>query len=441
MSVTEVQLWGKSVGAVSWTGDVLRGSAQFEYSPVFLRSGLAPAPICMPARAGIYQFPELPRRTFKGLPGMLADALPDRWGNALIDQWLQKHRFNQADFDPVARLSYLGSRAMGALEFKPTLGPRGRTAKKLSVDALVSLAAEVLQQRSALRVPFGDAITHDAELDDLIRVGVSAGGARAKAVVAWNPYTSEVRSGQGHAPEGFQHWLIKFDDVGSKDREGADPPGLSAVEYSYFLLARALGIEMADCRLHSAAGRRHFMTRRFDRPEATGEKLHAQTLAAIAHMGIDEVGIYGYEDVFRVMQRLLANNPQMNDVLANEQMVRRIAFNLVGRNQDDHCKNFGFLMDQSGHWRLGPAYDLGFAFDPLGRWTSQHQLSLNGKRDDFSRQDFATLDRVAGIPNGRALRILDEVIAAFAGWPKIAHECEVPTALALHVAKMHRLHF
>jgi serine/threonine-protein kinase HipA len=436
VSVAEVLLWGKSIGAVSWTGDAQQGSAQFEYSPGFLRSGLDPAPIYMPTRAGVYEFQQLPRRTFKGLPGMLADALPDRWGNALIDQWLHKRGLNPSDFDPVARLSYLGKRAMGALEFKPAIGPTGSTAKKLSVDALVTLAAEVLRQRGALRTQFGDAMTDGTPLDELIRVGTSAGGARAKAVIAWNPSTSEVRSGQADAPPGFSHWLIKFDDVGNNDREGADPPGLGAVEYTYFLLARALGVEMSECRLHDTPGRRHFMTQRFDRKETTGEKLHAQTLAAVAHMGIDEVGIYGYEDLFRVMQRLLKN-----DMHANEQMVRRVAFNLVGRNQDDHCKNFGFLMAQSGHWRLSPAYDLGFAFDPVGRWTSQHQLQLNGKRDDFSRQDFATLDRVAGIPNGRALRILDEVIAGFAGWPKIAHACEVPAALALHIAKLHRLHF
>jgi serine/threonine-protein kinase HipA len=434
MSVAEVLLWGKSVGAISWIGNAQQGHGYFEYAPSFLRTSLEPAPLQMPKRAGVYQFPDLPRRTFKGLPGMLADALPDRWGNALIDQWLRARGLNQADFDPVARLSYLGKRAMGALEFKPVLGPKGNAAKKLSVDALVSLAADVLAQRGQWHSALdGDA----AHWEDLIRVGTSAGGARAKAVIAWNPKTQEVRSGQADAPAGFEHWLIKFDDVGSKDREGADPPGLGAVEYCYSLIARQLGIEMSPCRLHIEAGRRHFMTQRFDRnPLIPEKKLHAQTLASIAHMGIDEVGIYGYEDVFNVMRQLLDIDAETQ---AREQMARRVIFNLVGRNQDDHCKNFGFLMNAQGGWRLAPAYDLGFAFDPDGRWTSQHQLSLNGKRAHFSRADVATLDQSARLPQGRALRILDATIEAFSSWIALAKAHDVAQTLAQHVAQHQRL--
>jgi serine/threonine-protein kinase HipA len=279
----------------------------------------------------------------------------------------------------------------------------------------------------------------DAPIEDLIRVGTSAGGARAKAVIAWNPITNEVRSGQADAPAGFEHWLIKFDDVGSKDREGADPAGLGAVEYCYFLIARQLGIEMSPCRLHVEGGRRHFMTQRFDRtPLIPEKKLHAQTLAAVAHMGIDEVGIYSYEDIFNVMRQLLDKDAETP---AREQMVRRVIFNLVGRNQDDHCKNFGFLMNAQGDWRLAPAYDLGFAFDPAGRWTSLHQLSLNGKRAQFNRGDVATLDQVARLPQGRALLILDETTEAFSAWPELTKTHDVPQALAQHVGSHQRLHW
>jgi serine/threonine-protein kinase HipA len=428
MSVSEVLLWGKSVGAISWLTNPsgLGGRGYFEYTPSFNRGLIQPAPLMMPLKSGVYSFPDLPQRTFKGLPGMLADALPDRWGNALIDQWLSARGLLAADFDPVARLSYLGNRAMGALEFKPALGPKGKAAKQLSVHALVELAAEVLQQRNGIQTQIDS-----PDFADLIRVGTSAGGARAKAVIAWNPRTQEVRSGHGDLPTGFEHWLIKFDDVGSRDHGSADPAGMGALEYSYFLLARQVGITMMDCRLHVDGARRHFMTRRFDRLD--GQKWHAQTLAAMAHMGIDDVGIYGYETLLAVMQKLPL------EANSREQMVRRIVFNLVARNQDDHCKNFGFLMDAAGQWRLAPAYDLGFAFDPQGRWTSQHQLALNGKRDQFTRTDVATLDQSALLPKGRSLRILDEVMDAFAGWPQVAKACDVPVALAKHVAKHQRL--
>jgi serine/threonine-protein kinase HipA len=415
-SVAEVRLWGRRIGAVSLLdGETI---AAFQYDPAFLASGIQVAPLTMPLGPQIFSFPALNPRSFHGLPGLLADALPDRYGNALIDAWLATQGRTPDSFNAVERLSYTGARGMGALEFAPATGPAPRQAHKIKLDALVELASEVLTHRATLQTSFADASKADA-LRDILRVGTSAGGARAKAVIAWNPQTNEVRSGQVHAGDGFEYWLLKFDGVrGNKDRELDDPQGYGAVEYAYSLMAKAAGIEMMPCRLMAEGGRRHFMTKRFDRLDG-GEKLHMQSLAAIAHFDFNAAGGHSYEQALFV-QRQLGLPAE-----ALEQQFRRMAFNIVARNQDDHVKNIAFLMDKLGRWSLSPAFDVTWAFNPSGEWTQRHQMSLNGKRDGFERADFDAAADTASLSRSRTRAILEEVHAAVAQWPGFAEAAEV----------------
>ncbi len=356
-SLAEVRLWGRTVGAVGlMDGEAV---ASFEYAPDFIGSGIEIAPLTMPLSDRVYRFPELSRQAFHGLPGLLADSLPDKFGHRLIEAWLARQGRAPGSMNTVERLSYTGRRGMGALEFEPRLGPRARESRRLKVDALVALASKVLNQREALSASF-DADTSERAVADILRVGTSAGGARAKAVVAWNPESGEVRSGQVDPGSGFGHWLLKFDGVSSnRDRELDDPQGYGAIEYAYHLMARDAGIEMSECRLLEENGRRHFVTRRFDRtPE--GAKLHMQSLGAMAHFDFNLPGAYSYEQAFQVMRRLGLSMAEF------EQFYRRVAFNVLGRNQDDHVKNIAFLMDRSGRWRLAPTFDLVFSRSEAG---------------------------------------------------------------------------
>jgi serine/threonine-protein kinase HipA len=415
-TVAEVRLWGRRIGAVSLPDD--GAIATFQYDRGFLASGVQVAPLQMPLRAQPYRFPGLPIESFHGLPGLLADSLPDRYGNALIDAWLATQGRTPGSFNAVERLCYTGARGMGALEFSPAQGPRTRTAQKIQIDALVELASEVLTHRNELQVSFGDNARADA-LRTILQVGTSAGGARAKAVVAWNPVTNEVRSGQAPAGPGFQYWLLKFDGVkGNKDRELTDPEGYTAVEYAYSLMARAAGIAMPPTHLLEEGGRRHFMTRRFDRLEG-GEKLHMQSLAALAHFDYRDANAYAYEQAILVMRQLGL------PMSALEEQFRRMAFNLVARNQDDHVKNIAFLMDKAGAWSLSPAFDVTWAYNPAGAWTARHQMSMNGRRDGFSRSDFEAFADGTAMSRSRTREILDEVISAVRRWPEFAAQARV----------------
>jgi serine/threonine-protein kinase HipA len=416
-TLAEVRLWGRTIGAVSLEDGA--DCAAFQYDPAFARSGIEVSPLTMPLRDQVYTFPALPRNTFHGLPGLLADSLPDKFGNALIDAWLATQGRTPESFNPVERLCYTGTRGMGALEFAPGLGPRARTAQKIEIDALVALASEVLSQRGELQGTFADPERKHA-LNDILRVGTSAGGARAKAVIAWNPTTNEVRSGQVGAGPGFGYWLLKFDGVAeNKDHELADPKGYGTIEYAYYLMARAAGITMTECRLLEENGRRHFMTRRFDRLES-GEKLHMQSLGALAHYDFNSAGAHAYEQALLAIRQL--NLPME----AIEQQFRRMAFNIVARNQDDHVKNIAFLMDKAGHWTLSPAFDLAYSYNPAGAWTHRHQMTLNGKRDGFTQADFIACANRALMKRGRAETILAEVCAAVARWPEFAQQANVP---------------
>ena len=417
MSTTaEVRLWGRRIGAVSVEGP--GAIASFEYDEAFTRSGIEVAPLMMPLSGRIYRFPELAVGSFHGLPGMLADALPDKFGHAVLDLWLAQHGRLPAEVDAVERLCYTGSRGVGALEFRPAIGLQADESIRVHVDELVELAASVLRGRQGLRASFRDEEKEHA-LREILRVGASAGGARAKAVIAWDPKTNEVRSGQVTAPPGFEYWLLKFDGVaGNADKELADPEGFGAIEYAYSLMAKAAGIRMTECRLFEENGRRHFMTRRFDRLPG-GEKLHVQSLGAIAHFDFNQAGAHSYEQALLVMQRLGLSMAE------TEEQYRRAAFNILARNQDDHVKNIAFLMDKQGKWSLSPAFDVAYSYNPSGPWTSRHQMSMNGKRDGFALDDFKAVARAASMKRGRAREILGEVAAAVSRWREFGAEAGV----------------
>jgi serine/threonine-protein kinase HipA len=368
------------------------------------------------------------------LPGLLADSLPDRFGNALVDAWLATQGRAPGSFNAVERLCYTGTRGMGALEYAPVLGPRPRQATRIDVDALVRLAGDVLTRRDGLRGRL-DGMEDSKALRDILVVGTSAGGARAKAVIAWNRETNEVRSGQVAAGEGFEHWLLKFDGVaGNRDKELEDPKGFGVVEYAYHRMARAAGVVMNECRLLEENGRRHFMTRRFDRV-AGGGKLHMQSLGALAHLDFNMAGAHGYEQALGVIRRL---GLPMAEV---EQQFRRMTFNIVARNQDDHVKNIAFLMNQRGEWSLAPAFDVTFSHNLRGAWTATHQMTMNGKRDGFTMADFEACARAALMKRGRASAIVAEVVDAVARWPEFAAEARLGDDWTRQIQEAHRMSF
>ncbi|MCP4678826.1 MAG: type II toxin-antitoxin system HipA family toxin [Deltaproteobacteria bacterium] len=427
-----VLLWGSEVGAVTWLEN--REVGVFQYAPNFLGSGIQLAPLTMPLGEFPYEFPALARNTFKGLPGLLADCLPDKFGNAVIDAWLASKGRTAASFHPVERLCYVGNRGMGALEFEPaTIGPPSNT-NKIEVASLVDLANRILDERASLGGAF-TGVDDQEVIEDILRVGTSAGGARAKAILAWNPKTNEFRSGQVDVKAGFEHWLMKFDGVSNnRDKELADPKGYGKIEYAYYLMAIEAGIEMAPCRLHFEGGRSHFMTKRFDRT-AKGGKRHMLSLGGMAHYDYNEPANHSYEQALQVIKRL--ELPREDLV----QLVLRAMFNAVGRNQDDHLKNIAFLMNRRGNWRLSPAFDLSYAWDPEGEWTSRHQMSINGKRDGFEREDFVVLANSAGIKKARANDMLDCVVDAIGLWPEFAQRADVSDDRMLEIQKNTRCAF
>lgn len=432
MTLAEVVMWGRTIGAV--TQKDADAVAAFEYVPAFTSSGIELSPLRMPLASHVYGFPELPRGTFHGLPGLLADSLPDRFGNALINQWLSLQGRRPEDFSAVERLCYIGARGMGALEFKPAVGPKARRASKVDVGALVELASEILTQRKGLKASFRSA-ARQAALQDILRVGTSAGGARAKALIAWNPQSNEVRSGQVQAGEGFGYWLLKFDGVtGNKDKESEDPKGYGAIEYAYALMAQAAGVNMSECRLLEENGRRHFMTRRFDRL-LDGGKLHMQSLGALAHYDYNQAGAYSYE------QALMAIRELGLPMASIEQQFRRMLFNVVARNQDDHVKNIAFLMDPQGRWSLAPAFDVTYSYNPSGAWTARHQMTLNGKSEGFTLADFRACAKRAGLKRGRDVSMLEEVCEAVSRWAEFSKQAGVTDTQRKQIGRTHRLKF
>lgn len=438
MTIAQVNLWGRTIGAV--VVDEALSVATFQYDPTFSQSGIEISPLVMPLSDRVYQFLGLPRNTFHGLPGLLADSLPDRFGNALIDQWLAATGRVAASFNAVERLCYTGQRGMGALEYAPVIGSRLRTTTKIELDRLVALASEVLSQRADLNThivasprEYRRDLPRENALKEILAVGTSAGGARAKAVIAINRETGEARSGQINAGAGFDYWLLKFDGVtNNKDKELDDPTGYGAVEYAYYRMACAAGISMSECRLLEENGRRHFMTKRFDRINE-GEKLHMQSLCAIAHFDFNAAGAYSYEQAFLVLRKLGL------PMASTEEQFRRMAFNVIARNQDDHVKNIAFLMDKNGTWSLAPAFDVTYSYNPNGSWTSTHQMTLNGKRDHFTLADFQACAKAALMKRGRAEDIVQEVSAAVQHWPSFAAEARVAEPWQTQIQQTHRL--
>jgi serine/threonine-protein kinase HipA len=431
MTVAAVRLWGSRIAAIAIQPG--ERTATFQYDAAFVRSGVRVSPVQMPLRAQPYRFPELPFDAFSGLPGLLADSLPDRWGQALVSAWLAAQGRDESTFDVVERLCYVGSRGVGALEFEPAYHGAGESVTSdLQVGELVRLASDVLSERARFQAELRERPDEQA-MQAILSIGVSAGGARPKAVIAFNEQTGQVRSGQVNAGEGFSHWLLKFDGVaGAGDHRLRDPQGWGAVEYAYSLMARLAGIEMTECRLLEEDGRRHFMTRRFDRPDGSG-KLHVQTLGALEHISYNNPGAYSYERALLLMRKLGLGTPQV------EQQFRRMVFNVVARNQDDHVKNIALIMDRSGAWTLAPAYDLTFAYSPGNPWLNSHQMTIGGKRDNFTMEDLRAVEQLAGLKRGHANTIFAEVTEAVRQWPRIAAEVGVESQLAGQIASAHRL--
>lgn len=417
----DVILWGTRIGCV-----VRREGApyaEFEYAPDFIGCGIEPSPIEMPVASRVYKFPSLPYASFHGLPGLLSDSVPDKFGNAVIDVWLKTQGRAPGSLSPIERLCYTGSRGMGALEYRPSLFSEEDPNEALHVNQLAQLAANVLQSRRAAHAELVPGIKKYAPI---LRVGASAGGARAKALIGWNEATGEVRSGQVALPSDFGYWLIKFDGLsGNGDKEGDDAQGYGRVEYAYSLMAKAAGLDMMECRLWDKC---HFMTRRFDRTEG-GQKLHAQTLGALAHFDFNDPLRYSYEQAFRITRRLV------NDIRVEQELFRRMVFNVLAWNCDDHVKNISYLMNKSGVWSLAPAYDVCYAYNPNGDWTSGHQMSVNGKKTDIQIADLLAAGKVAGLSKRICLEIVDNVHTAVRDWMRFAAEAEVRDEFATLIDK------
>jgi len=413
-----VKIWGMISGAVAW--DEASGIGSFEFEPSFLRDTLDLSPLMMPAMAGgrtIFSFPELGRsEVFRGLPGLLADSLPDRFGSILIDAWLARNGRPAGSMNPVEILCYIGSRGVGALEYEPPSAGNVATATKIEIEEMVKLANEMLSGRS----DFSANLTagKNKALSDILKTGTSAGGARAKAVIAFNEKTGEIRSGQASTPKGFRHWLLKFDGV--SDRQMGFTHGYGRVEMAFHLMAKDCGIEMTECRLLEENGRAHFMTRRFDRSNE-GEKIHMQSLCAMRHFDFNEVNSFAYEQLFETARMLSLPYP------AHEQIFRRMVFNVLARNCDDHTKNFAFLMDRSGKWSLAPAFDLCHTYNPANPWVSHQALSVNGKRSGITRDDFMAVADSMGIK--KPGNIIDQVNDAVQSWDRWSKETEVNSKL------------
>ena len=413
VDVAKVNMFGVSVGTFRW--DERYGVVRFEYDSGFVGKGLEPAPLMMPVREGrVYSFANLDRETFMGLPGMLADSLPDTYGRALFDKWLAL--MGRTSSNPVETLCFMGKRCMGALEFEPAMDVAYDTRVKFEIDTLVDVAKEALKAKASFGVNLND--DKKAAIAEILRLGTSAGGQRAKAIIAYNKETGEVRSGQVEAPPGFDYYLIKLDGVSAKAGFKATE-NYGRLEYSFYKLAQACGITMSECSLIEENGRAHFLTKRFDRNN--GKKLHMQTLCGIAHFDYRLRRAYSYEQAFNVMRALRLPYSEA------QQMFRRLVLNVVVRNQDDHTKNISFLMTEDGKWKLSPAYDMGYAYNPKGGWTDAHQMSVNGKFVDITRQDLLAFAALNNIKD--ASIIIDEICEAASHWPAIANGCGVPKAM------------
>lgn len=414
--IVNVKLWGHNVGALIWNNEI--GCASFQFDSKFLRSKLDVSPIVMPLKRSsddmVYQFLQNRNNCFKGLPGLIADSLPDKYGNQIIDEWFAAHGMLNEEITPLDRLCYIGTRAMGALEFEPNKNIKElNISTRLHIDELVELADKVFSDRKNFREQL---VQQDKSILDILKIGTSAGGAKPKAIIALNEKTNELRSGQVQAPEGFTYWLLKFDGTTYSEHEQVikNPKGIGNIEYAYYKMATDSGINMMESRLLQEGDNNHFMTKRYDRLD-NGEKIHVQSFAAMAHYDMNT--LHSYEELFGIMRKLKLN------YLQSEEMFRRMVFNVVARNHDDHTKNHVFLMTKEGKWSLGPAYDMCYSYTPGGQWTNAHQMSLNGKRDNFTFEDLLTVGKRMDITGPE--EIIERVVEVVSNWEKYAEDCGV----------------
>ena len=417
VDVAEIKIWGELVGAVRW--DESQQMGYFQYAPKFIRKAWDLSPIKMPIADGsrIYSFPELRKGrketedAFKGLPGLLSDALPDRYGNKLINIWLAQQGRPENSMNPVEKLCFIGTRGMGALEFEPAQIKTGARSFLLELDSLVEVARKMLNEREAFLTNINR--NEEKAMMDILKIGTSAGGARPKAIIAYNPKTGEVKSGQGNVPQGYEHWLLKLDGVSGE--QFGESSGWGRVEYAYALMAADCEIEMSECRLLEENGRAHFMTKRFDREGNV--KHHIQTLCGLQHYDFNEMDAYSYEQLFQTMRLLRLTYPEA------EQMFRRMVFNVLATNYDDHTKNFSFLLKKDENWRLAPAYDLCFSFDPTNHWVNKQTLSVNGKRLAITKEDMMTIANDNNIKKGS--KIIDDINSIVKSWNTYATQAGV----------------
>lgn len=412
MIAAEVFLWNTRIGVV--IQDSITDIPRFSYDEKFLKSRIEVSPIVMPLSKRIYQFPALNPASFHYLPGLLADSLPDKYGNKLIERYLTDLGRDLASFGPIERLCYTGKRGMGALEYVPDKS-MSVPDKSIDINSLVQLASDILTERATVHVNENNHI-----MQQILKIGTSAGGARAKAIIAWNQETKDIRSGQVNAGDGYSYWLIKFDGVSNNKDHGdkADCIEYTKIEYAYYLMAKEAEIQMSECRLYKEEDKYHFMTKRFDRTEQ-GAKLHMQSLGAIAHYDYNSPGVYSYEQAADIIYRLHMGQSEI------EQLFRRLVFNVVARNQDDHVKNLSFLMDKKGIWQLAPAYDVTYSYDPTNMWLAKHQMSVNGKVEQITLDDLYACGRHMNISDNRIKRIVEQVISIVVNWEKYAEMAEL----------------
>lgn len=405
----EVYLWGTRIGIIHQ--DVTKPYASFEYDTDFLNSGIEVSPLRMPLAKNIYEFPALTGEPFYGMPGLVADSLPDKFGNAVIEQWLMSLGKSLSDFTAIDRLCYTGKRGMGALEYVPASTDIKDIDENINVQEMVKFASDVLADREEISLKAEDNLTYS----QLVQVGSSAGGARAKAIIAWNEETNEVRSGQAQLGTGYDYWLMKFDNVTKNGDHGLeDKPEYTLIEYAYYLMAKKAGVTMNECRLYESAGGHHFMTKRFDREN--GRKLHMQSLGALAHISYQEPGICGYELAAMYMKEVGISYKEI------EQFYRRMVFNCLAVNQDDHVKNISFLMDRNGKWSLSPAYDITFSYNPANKWLRAHQMTVNGKTTGMGLSDLLEAGSKMGIKERRSKDIIREVLTSVREFPVFAEQ-------------------
>ncbi|MBE0484053.1 MAG: type II toxin-antitoxin system HipA family toxin [Bacterioplanes sp.] len=434
MEVITITYQDDVVGAVSF--DTEKGFGSFEYDPGFVKNGVELSPIKMPLSNRIYSFPELDFNTFKGLPGLIADSLPDDFGNAVLNAWVAGQGRSASDITPLQRLQYTGKRGMGALEYAPATQLRSLNAsQQVEIQSLVSIAQEILDARGNLEVQLKQNGQDDREaMMSLLSVGMSAGGARPKAVLAFNEDFTQVRSGQTKVPTGFTHYLMKFDGVSEHNKHQetfGDPLGYGAMEFVYHLMATKCGVDMMSCRLLHEGNRRHFITQRFDRIK--NSKLHVQTLNGLAHVDYKKPGSFSYAELFGIARQL-----KLSAVEA-EQLFKRMTFNIIARNHDDHSKNVAFILKKD-KWSLAPAYDLAYSYKPGSKWVNSHWMSLNGKRDNFTRSDFYSLEKLSPIFNKRKIDdIIDTTIEHLSTWRQLAEEWDVPKTLIDEIQENLRL--